>query len=92
MTLTIRKCLLIAAIAGLMLLAHAVAIAGWLREAGVVRWAANVREEFLTGTAITILAALLVLLVGPGGKAVCGVCRRKASPRSNYCPHCGSRL
>jgi len=46
----------------------------WLPEKGVVDWAKNIRNEYLTGTAITIIVALLILLVGPRGKAGSFLC------------------
>jgi hypothetical protein len=44
----------------------------WLAEHGLVDFAVQLREEFLTGTAITIIVALLVLLV-PARSAGSGI-------------------
>ena len=46
---------------GVLLMANLLVIAAWLSEAGFVEIADKIRSEFLTGTAITILAALLIL-------------------------------
>lgn len=96
MTLTLRKLIVLALVAGVFLLANALVIAHWLRDAGVIETAASIREEFLTGTAITVIAALLILLTTPGRQALglgqkCSVCgHRQVGGR--YCSDCGSRL
>lgn len=95
MTLTVRKCLVLALVAGVFLLANALAIAYWLRDAGVIDTATSIREEFLTGTAITVIVALLILLTTPGRKALglgrkCSVCGHDQLG-GNYCTDCGSR-
>jgi hydrogenase-4 membrane subunit HyfE len=41
-------------------------IANWLAEKGVPEKANWIRENFLTGTAIAVIIALLILLVSPG--------------------------
>jgi hypothetical protein len=40
-------------------------VANWLSEKGVVDWARHLRADYLTGTAVTIIVVLLILLVGP---------------------------
>ena len=98
MTLGIRKLTVVAVVLGIVLMANALVIAAWLNEAGLLEMAGKIRSEFLTGTAITILVALLVLLVEPRivarGRvaATCPVCGEKTSPRASYCADCGSKL
>ena len=41
-------------------------IANWLAEKGIPEKASWLRENFITGTAITVIIALLILLVSPG--------------------------
>jgi len=40
-------------------------VMNWLQDKGVIDMAKHVRTEYLTGTAITIIVALLILLVKP---------------------------
>ena len=95
MTLTIRKCIVLALVAGVFLLANAMLIAHWLQDAGVIDAAASIRKEYLTGTAITIIAVLLILLTSPGRRAIglgrqCSVCGH-GQLGGKYCSDCGSR-
>jgi hypothetical protein len=98
MTLTLRKFLVLALIATVFLVANALAIAYWLNDSGAIDFAAFLRKEFLTGTAITVILALLFLLVGPtpgnthatGRHHACGVCGASRSAGA-YCNHCGSK-
>lgn len=95
MTLTIRKVIVLAIVAGVFLLANALVIAHWLNQAGVIDAAVSIRREFLTGTAITVIVALLILLTGPGRKVVglgcrCTVCGHRQLG-GDYCSDCGSR-
>ncbi len=99
MTLAIRKLVVVASIAVIVLAANAVAIAMWMSHTGIVDLAAKVRTEFLTGTAITILVALMILLVSPRSAAraqratlSCPVCGEKGARGANYCAACGSKL
>lgn len=105
MTLTIRKLVVLAIVAGVFLVAHALTLAHWLSQSGAVDAAASIRREFLTGTAITVILALLILLVAPGGirgagasgagasgvSVACPVCDRKHRGGA-YCSHCGSKV
>lgn len=69
-----------------------------LIELGLVGVAQRVRAEFLTGTAISAILALLVLLprhtvVGPRLEAparTCSVCENPLCEHARYCPNCGS--
>ncbi|MFP4106306.1 MAG: hypothetical protein ACLFVU_09470 [Phycisphaerae bacterium] len=98
MTLTIRKLALVGLIGLIVLSGNIVLVAAWLERVGVVDLAASIRREYLTGTAITILVALLILLVSPGRSRAaawrhrCDVCGRSVFGRTNYCPGCGSRM
>lgn len=95
MTLAIRKVIVAFAILVVLLLANMVAFVCWLERSGVIAWAQHVREEFVTGTAITVILALIVLLVPPAvGFAIrrCGVCEALLFRRGKYCPGCGSRV
>lgn len=49
---------LICGVAGIWTIAH------WLQEHGVIAMASTIRDEFLTGTAIAVIVALLILLPG----------------------------
>jgi len=98
LTLGIRKLAVILLVAGIVLAANIVFIGNWLDKNGLVDWAHWVRQEFLTGTAITVLAALLILLTGPRHRNTpnliqrCDVCGRRSIGLAKYCAACGSRL
>jgi len=97
MTLGIRKLVVFVLVAAVFLLANLWLIATWLAEQGVVDWARHVRKEYLTGTAITIIIALLVLLAAPctkGAKLLrrCPVCEHVLLGRGKYCSDCGSKV
>ena len=64
MSLTIRKIIVIGVIGAIFLAGNVLLIANWLRE------------NFLTGTAITVIIALLILLVNPAKNRI-GIGRRK---------------
>ncbi|GMU26298.1 MAG: hypothetical protein AMXMBFR16_12030 [Candidatus Uhrbacteria bacterium] len=94
MTLAIRKVIVASAILVVLLQANMVALVCWLERAGVIAWVQHVREEFLTGTAITVVLALIVLLVPPTvwlAIRKCHVCEALLIRRGKYCPVCGSR-
>lgn len=95
MTLAVRKTIVISAFGLVLLLANLAALVAWLERVGVVAWARHLRAEYLTGTAITVILALVVLLVPPGvGLAIrrCHVCDAMMVRRGKYCPGCGSRV
>ena len=97
MSLTIRKVAVLGVIGAILLLGNILFVANWLAEKGVVDWARNIRSEYLTGTAITIIAVLLILLVSPRAKSAgllrrCPVCDHVLISRGSYCSECGSRL
>ena len=65
MTLGIRKTIVLVLVAAVFLLANMWLVMNWLEDKGVIDLAKYVRTEYLTGTAITIIVALLILLVKP---------------------------
>ena len=69
MTLGLRKVLIVGLVAGIVLVANLLVVASWLNQVGVIEAAQGIREEFLTGTAITIILALLILIVSPRFRA-----------------------
>ena len=96
MSLGIRKVAVLALVAGVFLLANLWFVTNWLQERGVVDVARHVRSEYITGTAITIIIVLLILLVGQGGHRGglirrCSVCDHTLFGTANYCGACGSK-
>ncbi len=97
MSLGIRKLVILVLVAALFLLANAWLVVSWLEDKGVVGFARHLRKEYLTGTAITIIVVLLILLVGPGARRSgllrrCPVCDHGVLSRGSYCSDCGSKL
>ena len=97
MTLGIRKLIVLVLAASLFLLANLIFVANWLAEKGVIDWAQGIRQEYLTGTAVTIIVVLLILLVRPGGRLLqaarrCPVCDHGVPSAAKYCSDCGSRI
>lgn len=96
MSLTIRKVIVLGLIGSILLLGNILFVASWLSERGVVDWARGVRMEYLTGTAVTIIVVLLILLVSPKGRVGslvrrCPVCDHVLVGRGKYCGECGSK-
>ena len=99
MTLTIRKIIVLGTIGAIILMANILVVANWIAEKGLPEKANWLREEFLTGTAIAVIIALLILLVNPKGssRAVgivrrCPVCDKRLVGNVNYCGECGSKV
>ncbi len=100
MTLGIRKTIVLVLVAAIFLLANMWLVMNWLEEKGVINMAKYVRTEYLTGTAITIIVALLILLVKPAREAAgraglirrCPVCDHRLLGRGSYCGDCGSKV
>ncbi len=100
MTRGIRKTIVLVLVAAIFLLANMWLVMNWLQEKGVIDTAKYVRKEFLTGTAITIIVALLILLVKPAREAAgrsgwirrCPVCDHRLLGRGSYCGECGSKV
>jgi hypothetical protein len=95
MTLTIRKIIVLGLIGLVLLVGNVLFVANWLAVKGVVDWARNIRTEYLTGTAITIIAVLLILLVSPKRTHSlvrrCPVCDHVLVGGGSYCAKCGSK-
>ncbi len=99
MSLTIRKIIVLGMIGLVFLTANILVVANWIAESGISERADWVRREFLTGTAIAVILALLVLLVSPraSGRAVgftrrCPVCDKRLIGNPSYCGECGSKV
>ncbi len=99
MSLTSRKLIVLSLITGVFLAGNILVIAQWLSDKGVPEPAHWIRSEFLTGTAIAVIIALLILLVGPGqssGRGValrrCAVCDKRMIGNPSYCSECGSKV
>jgi hypothetical protein len=59
----------------------------------------NIKDHFLTGTTLTVILALLILLVSPkaesktlGFSRTCPVCNKRLFRSGNYCSECGSKV
>ena len=94
MTLTARKWLVGSVVTAILVLAGVYSIVSWLDGLGLVRWAEAVRDEYLPGSTLTIVVALLVLVGAPTGCFAirrCRVCQRVALRPGRYCSACGSR-
>lgn len=94
MSLTIRKAIVLGLIGAILLLGNIVLVANWLSEKGVMTWAQYIRAEYLTGTAVTVIVVLLILLVSPKASALarrCPVCDHVLLSRGKYCGECGSK-
>ena len=97
MTLGIRKLIVLVLVAALFLVANVMFVASWLQEKGVIDWARYIHKEYLTGTAITIIVVLLILLVAPRGEGRkllrrCPVCDHTMLGGVKYCSDCGSKV
>ena len=55
MSLTVRKLWVIGMVLGIVLLGNILMVAHWLAEQGVIDLARNIRTQYLTGTALTII-------------------------------------
>lgn len=96
MTLT-RKAIVLGMLGLVFLVANVLVIANWLAEKGVIDWARHIRTEYFTGTAITIIVALLILLASPqrgdnSGFRRCPVCDKHLASGVKYCGECGSKV
>ena len=100
MSLGIRKIVVLSLIGVVLLAGNILVVANWLAEKGVAEKANWVREHFLTGTAITIIFVLLILLMSPRNSSSkvfglirrCPVCDHRLIGRANYCGDCGSKV
>lgn len=97
LSLGFRKLVVIGLVGGIFLLGHIWLVVSWLDEKGVIDWAGAIRKEYLTGTAIAIIIALLVLLAGPRGREPrflrrCPVGDHVLLGRGKYCSDCGRKV
>jgi hypothetical protein len=100
MTLRMRKLVVLGIIAAVLLTANALVVATWLDDAGVIALASSFCTEFLPGSAIAVITALLILLVSPERTLVigrfaarrCPVCDHVLARRGRYCAECGGRV
>ncbi|GMU20518.1 MAG: hypothetical protein AMXMBFR13_06150 [Phycisphaerae bacterium] len=100
MSLGIRKLVVGGALIGVVLLSNALLIAERLARQGWIDWAWSIRSEYLTGTAIVVILASLILVM-PSRDASrfrqawlrrCAVCDHVLLRAGNYCPACGSKV
>ena len=99
MTLRTRKIIVAAAVAAILTLANSLVLARWLDDIGLIPWAQGLRDDYITGTAVTIIVVLLVLIVpqsrsligARGTQSRCRVCDSVLNRPGRYCPTCGSR-
>ena len=101
MSLTMRKVVVLGSIVVIFLAANILVVASWIAKAGIAEKATWLRQEFLTGTAIAVIVALLILLVNPrsansnrglGSVRRCPVCDKGLAGNPNYCGECGSKV
>jgi len=100
MTIKMRLLIVAVPVTSVLLLANFLAFGEWLESIGVIGWARSVNAEYVTGTAITVIVALLVLLPSMpesarrmcAPSARCPVCDESLRPGGRYCPACGSRI
>jgi hypothetical protein len=100
MTLGMRKIIVAAVVAVILILANFLVLGHWLDNIGLIPWAQTLRERYVTGTAITIIVVLLVLIVPQsrtliirrGAQSRCRVCDSVLERPGRYCPTCGSRI
>ena len=101
MTLTSRKIIIILLIGVIFLLGNILVVANWIANTGIAEKANWLRNEFLTGTAVTIILTLLILLVPHKKNSAsnifglvrkCPVCDHRLIGRGGYCSECGSKV
>ncbi len=66
--MSMRKLFVLTIVLGVTGVAGIHSIADWLTRVGAVDGAVRIREEFLTGTAITVILALAILLPREGAR------------------------
>ena len=98
MTLLSRKVIIILLIGSVFLLGNILLVANWIADTGISEKANWIKENFITGTAVTIILALLILLTSSKSSKVfglvrrCPVCDHRLIGRANYCSECGSKI
>ena len=96
MSIAKRKLLVASVIVMVLVLANAGTIVAWLCEIGLIPLAEYLRAEYVTGTAIVVIMALLIMLPSRAVWAMlarrCSVCDAVMLRRGKYCGECGSRM
>ena len=100
MTIKMRRLTIVGPVASILLLANFLTLGEWLDSTGAIEWAQSINAKYITGTAITIIAAFLILMPSTPTNARttctphsrCQVCDEKLRPKGRYCPACGSRV
>ena len=98
MTLMSRKVIIILLIGAVFLLGNILVVANWIANTGIAEKANWIKENFITGTAVTIVLTLLILLTSSKSSRVfglvrrCPVCDHRLIGRGAYCSECGSKI
>ena len=100
MTITMRRLIVIVPVATILLLANFMGLSQGLANTGVIEWARSINAKYITGTAITVIAALLILMPATArsvptpfmSRSRCPVCNEKLRRGGRYCAACGSRV
>ena len=97
LSLGTRKMIVVGLIGTVLLMGNIVLVINWMQAQGWIEWAQGFRHEYLTPTALTIVAVLLILLVKPRTRSSswihrCPVCDHRTRGSNNYCGDCGSKL
>lgn len=93
-----RKLIVIALVIGILFVAGLPVITECLCRVGVIPVARAIHAEYLTGTALTVIVAILILLPARWRVRIvpreyeCPVCEASVRPGARYCPACGSRV
>lgn len=91
-----RKILATSIVVAVLILAKVGTIVTWLKELSVLPLTEHIPSEYLTGTAIAVIVALLILLPSRVMWAVCvrccPVCDAVLLRRGKCCGECGSRV
>ena len=100
MSLATRKLIIGSSIVAILLLGNFLVLGEWLDGVGVIGWAQWLRTKYITGAAIAVIVALLILLPETSRYVwrsridvyACPVCDTPIARPGRYCPTCGSRL
>lgn len=92
-----RKTLVVAMVTLIIVLAGLPTITATLERVGMIPLARTIRTDYLTGTAMVVIATLLILTPSQRSRAWfasyrCPTCESPLNSRGKYCPLCGSRL
>ena len=96
MTLAVRKRFVAGGVLMFIALANLGVFVSWLETLGVLAWAQRVCDTYLTGTAVAVIAALLILLPSGAVLAICAprcrVCDALLLRLGKYFSECVSRV